>query len=146
MDQWLVVTSLDSWLVKILHLPEKFGSNPPLVSLLVLNVGNEGMIHHNYFDHNPSNPHSHPFPTFSTSKKKTPKINLNQWCCDSRCSCDSTINGSWLQESRHRGPLMSLSLPVLPVDHRYRCPWSGTPPMRIPKRPETWIFLSPSIK
>ena len=33
--------------------------------LLVLNVGNEGMIH-NTID-NPSNPHSHPFPAFSTS-------------------------------------------------------------------------------
>ena len=32
-------------------------------------VGNEGMIHSNFFNDHPSNPHSHPFPAFSTSKK-----------------------------------------------------------------------------
>ena len=42
-----------------------------IINLLVLNVGNEGMIHKNYQFHNPSNPHSHPFRTFSTSKSIT---------------------------------------------------------------------------
>ena len=42
-----------------------------IINLLVLNVGNEGMIHKDYQFHNPSNPHSHPFRTFSTSKSIT---------------------------------------------------------------------------
>ena len=33
--------------------------------LLVLNAGNEGMIHFIVIDDNPSNPHSHPFPAWS---------------------------------------------------------------------------------
>ena len=33
-----------------------------MIDLLVLNVGNEGMIHFITINGNPSNPHSHPFP------------------------------------------------------------------------------------
>ena len=45
-----------------------------LTTLLVLNVGNEGMIHWLTINHNPGNPHSHPFPTFSTSKRRHGEI------------------------------------------------------------------------